>query len=212
MPLVIIGLDFETSHNDLVLWEDYKIKDGGARPIQIGVSFSIEDTFVSYIGQPEDEMVWHPQAAAIHNIPKETILSAPAPDVVDDKLFAWIKEQCGDRDPERSHFLTPCGWNVGAYDMPFALQSLPRTHSILSRRTIDLNSVCMSMDKLHKVDGSKAGRVALKKRAKAYAASVLTKHDINIGEHDAGYDAQQALLCLEYLRSVQAGKPLPIED
>lgn len=77
-----------------------------------------------------------------------------------------------------------------SFDMPFVRATLPRSAALFSRRSIDLNSICF-------LYGGPDGWQDYKEEAKKEAARIA-------GEsrwHNAGFDAEAAILSFAYLRS-----------
>lgn len=83
------------------------------------------------------------------------------------------------------------GWNVGSFDVPYINREMPRLGDLLHYRTIDLNAVCFTAERVVGDDYR-----TLKDEAKEYAEENMpgpTKW------HDAGYDAQASLWSWDYL-------------
>lgn len=186
--LIFVGVDIETS--------GLEYKDG-ARLIQIGVCTDDQE-FCSLV-KPADAlsitMVWDNEAAAVHNIPVDDVLAAPAEGEVDIDLYQWLLK-IGAQVEKR--LLVAVGWNVGSFDMPFIKAQLPLTHSLFSRRTADLNAVCFAMGESTGV-GSWA---RWKESAKGWAADQQGEERY----HDALFDAKNALLSWHYLTQSITGR------
>lgn len=202
----LLGLDGEMSGADL---------EDGCRLIQIGVSaWTAEpggevDTFSSLIGYPVDywtEDTWQAKAESVHGFTREQVAAAPAPAEVDDALYEWLLTHgavAGRR------MLVPIGLNVGAFDMPFVRDALPRSASLFARRCTDLNALLFTFDGWDPIAGQPVRDFAGWKRSMRVAANTTLAADPSLAgrEHDAGFDAAQALVGWWWLRSQFA--PLP---
>lgn len=83
------------------------------------------------------------------------------------------------------------GWNVGSFDLPFVRRELPILGSLMHYRTIDLNAVCFTAERVLATDYRE-----LKDEAKEYAEDKI----VGAADwHDAGYDALASLKAWEYL-------------
>jgi hypothetical protein len=194
-PWVFIGLDGEMSSADL---------DQGGRLIQVGAAAwsglpgESTETFSSLIFLDES-MPWSERAAQVHGIPRTALAVAPSPVEVDELLYTWLLEhgaQAGSR------IVVPIGLNVAAFDMPFFRLTLPRSSSLIARRAVDLNAICFSYEGWDPNPRSEGARdfAGWKRSMKIAANTWLTKHGIAAREHDAGYDALQALVGWWWLR------------
>lgn len=187
-PLLLIGLDCETSSADL---------SNGGRLIQAGAAAwsngpgSTIDVYSSLIRH--DTMNWDPAAANVHHISPESVANAPAPGHVDEQLHAWLCNHGADPD---SSSVIPIGFNVTSFDLPFFRHTLPRSSALLSHRGIDLNSICFTYADL---TGPRDFH-HYKEAAKAYANEQLEQTGQAVHDHDAGHDAAQALLAWWYLK------------
>lgn len=187
---LLIGLDGEMSDSDL---------DKGAVLIQIGVCDEYGNTFESLIGY---DAGWYQteQASAVHKIPDEDILTAPRPDQVDRRLYSWLEARLDDaRIREESTGLrpfVPVGWNVGNFDMPFVRKFLPESASLISRRSLDLNSLCYSFEDAQVTYMGERRSFSKWKQLAHDAASEVLGDD---GWHDALFDAQAALEAYNFL-------------
>lgn len=173
-----IGLDIETSGTEL---------NGGARIIQIGICLPNKETYVSYINP--GEMVWSDEAEQIHKISHQTVINSQLAIDVDKIVYQFLVDN-GISPDSRSKNI-PVGWNVASFDMPFLKYSLPKTHSLFSRRAAELNSICFALE-------GKNGRNSdtWKKNSKKYAVEQIGSDNA----HDAGWDALMSLYCFEYLK------------
>lgn len=134
-------------------------------------------------------LAWDPQAAEVHKIPKSRVEAAPRSFDVDAELYEFLLTVGGAKG---QRILIPVGWNVGSFDMPFVRDCLPRSASLISRRYVDLNSVCFTLG------GSKSWQV-FKKASKEHASLCLSQDGYEPAWHDALYDAQAAMLSWAYL-------------
>ena len=173
--------------------------------VQIGVAFSVTERYCSLIGWPEG--TYHSTVAgmAAHGIPPSTIAAARPAAVVDAELSAWLVAALAARgmgtDAKR---LVPVGFNVGAFDLPFVQAALPRTYGLLSRRVVDLNAFCLAYgDTGRLLAGTAPKWSGWKRLAQAHAEQQIRAAGITEPRHDAGYDALEAILALEFL--VQPG-------
>jgi DNA polymerase III epsilon subunit-like protein len=186
MGYLFLGLDGEMSSSEL---------SEGGKLIQIGIATE-EGINISYTMNP-GECQWSEAAFEVHGITLESLQSAPSPAEIDEKLYEDLL--LIGADPKRRSKTIPVGFNVGAFDMPFVKDSLPKSFSLFSRRTVDLNALCFALD--HKVDGGMPVNAdTWKKRAKAYAIEQIGMEN----QHDAGWDAMMHYRCYEFLRNMIA--------
>lgn len=184
---MFIGLDLETSASDI-----YK----GAKLVQVGVAIRhLNSPGVAVFSRTVNpgDMYWEDEAAAVHNIPRDVIEAADAPEFVDKAVYQWLIEQGLTKDRRIKNI--PVGFNVSGFDMPFVKQSLPLTHSLFSRRTADLNAICFA---LHNEELSADEH---KKRAKEYAYQKIASDTVlGFQPHNAGWDAAMHIYCFEFLQ------------
>jgi hypothetical protein len=182
MGYLYLGLDGEMSSSEL--------KDGG-RLIQIGIATE-DGVSLSYLMNP-GECQWSEVAFGVHGITLESLQSAPLPDEVDEQLYEQLILLGA--NPRNRSKTVPVGWNVGAFDMPFVQNSLPKSFSLFSRRTVDLNALCFALD--HKEEnGMPVNAETWKKHSKAYAIAKIGSEN----QHDAGWDSLMHIYCFEYLK------------
>ena len=190
--LLIVGCDGEMSSPDL--------HDGG-RLIQAGFA-AIDDTgttqvFSELISWPD--MTWSDRASAVHRLAREDVDAAAPAHEVDVTAANWLTSMGA--TPQRRHVLT-CGFNVAGFDHPFFAHALPDTYRLLSRRTIDLNAICFTLDGWDPNPlNDPRDWAGWKKSAVAHAKEALTAHGVTGREHDAGYDAAIALHAFIWLRT-----------
>jgi hypothetical protein len=113
-------------------------------------------------------------------------------------------EAPGTREPRQTRTrLVTVGFNVAAFDHPFFRHALPHTTSLISRRAVDLNALCFALDGWDPNPNITTPRTwtGWKRSAKRYANARLTTEGHPGADHDAGWDAAQALYALEYLRA-----------
>jgi hypothetical protein len=186
--MLFLGIDGEMSSSEI---------DSGGKLIQIGVCIRTAEGLTSYQALINPgEMEWCEEAAAVHQIPRQTVeLQGRSQDSVDQELYQWLVNYGA--NPKRREKTVAVGFNIIGFDMPFIKKQLPKTYSLLSRRMADLNAMLWL---LHgKVDnGMPVNFETWKTRAMDYAASTLE----DFKPHDAEWDAKRHLLCFEYLRSV----------
>jgi DNA polymerase III epsilon subunit-like protein len=205
MPLTLFGLDGEMSAADLA---------AGGRLIQIGVTahpgdrpLETGDTFAMILN-PGD-MTWDDGAEAVHGFTRQQIEdAAPAADV-DALLEAWLLGK-GASAKKRTNTIA-VGFNVGSFDLPHLAAVLPRSAAVFSRRTLDINAVCFTLDGAV-LNGQPTGWSGWKKAATGYARSVLAAMSAGGAAHDAGYDAQLHLLAWQYLQAACRGRDLPVSE
>lgn len=188
---LVIGLDGEMSSAEL--------NDGG-RLIQAGIAvrgprgLAVTSQLISW-----PQMAWDPQAAQVHQLTRATVDAAPPAAEVDALLEEWLTNHGG--TPGRRNLIT-VGFNVGAFDHPFFRHALPRTMAMVSRRSIDLNAVTMTLDGWDPNPRNAGPRrwTGWKRSAKTAARAALADSGVPGREHDAGYDAALALAAWEWLR------------
>ncbi len=188
--LMLVGLDGEMSAAEL--------EDGG-RLIQAGFAMRTSsgvEVFEALIAWG-DEMLWDPRAAAVHGIEEDAVRNAMAPAEVDEAAYSWLMER-GAVEGRRQ--MIAVGFNVGAFDLPFFRQALPRTMTLISRRSLDLNAVCFTLDGWDPRSDDSRSWAGWKRSAKKAATRVIEDAGVSGSEHSAGYDAALAIGCVEYLR------------
>lgn len=187
---LLIGLDGEMSDSDL---------DQGAVLIQIGVCDDYGNTFESLLGY---DAGWYKteRASAVHRIPDEDIIAAQRPEQVDERLYRWLEDRLSDAWGRGENCglrpFVPVGWNVGNFDMPFVRAFLPASSQLISRRSLDLNSLCYAFeDSRVTYQGERLSFSRWKEAAHRYADTALG----NSNWHDALFDAQAALEAYRFL-------------
>ena len=194
-PWVFLGIDGETSTANV---------NAGGRLIQAGAAAWSHgpggpiDIFCSLLNHASP--AWDPRAAAVHGITRDQLRGAPAPEDVDDAFYHWLIEHGA--DPNNAN-VVPIGFNVTSFDLPFFQRSLPRSAALISHRGVDLNSVCFTFadwDPDPERVTSPRDFHGWKDSAKEFANNRLASVGIAEQEHDAGYDAAQALIAWWYLK------------
>lgn len=189
--LVVLGMDGEMSGEP---------EEGGAL-IQAGfAAVTGEGTQVFNSVLNPGPMQWVERAAQVHGLSRDVVEQASAAAVVDDLASDWLRRH-GGVDGLRQ--VVTVGFNVGAWDHPFFRAALPRTMAMVSRRTIDLNALCFTLDGWDPNPRAAAAArdwAGWKRSAKAYAAKTLAREGFTVAEHDAGYDAAEALHAWLFLR------------
>ena len=193
-PWILIGLDGEMSSADI---------ETGGKLIQAGAAaWKAEpggelNIFSSLIRQ--DEMEWNERAAQVHNLTREEIAAGPPADEVDEAFYAWLLENGA---TEGKRMVVPIGFNVASFDMPFFRQSLPKASSLIARRAVDLNAMCFTFAGWDPNPATEGARdfAGWKRSLKKEANATLRRSGFTVAEHDASFDAAQALVGLRWLR------------
>lgn len=189
---ILIGLDGEMSGSEL---------SAGHRLIQAGIAVRDGEqirVFSSLIGWPDEQLIWDEEAYQIHYIERQRILDGPAPATVDQAAQTFLNAAVGEH---KGLALVTVGFNVAAFDHPFFRAALPGLMGRMSRRAIDLNTVCFALDGWSGDRARDRSWQRWKKDACAWADEQMLAAGHTEGRHDAGYDAGQALYVLEFLRS-----------
>lgn len=189
-----VGVDLETSGTD----------HEKSVPIQFGIAFQGEDKWHAWdIGGwkwADDKPVigpagtvfyeWNEEAFEVHKITKQRLQIAPTAEQADSLISGAILP----RKPEGQRFCM-IGWNVAGFDRPFIEKHLPKTFSMFSYRTVDLNAICfaLAVPQVRSYD-------RVKNESKDYALEKMEGHETLW--HDAGFDALASLHSYEYLRKM----------
>jgi hypothetical protein len=208
MTLRFFGLDGEMSGADI---------ESGHRLIQIGVtahsnldgSEAKGDSYFCATMNP-GEMVWDTRAEGVHGFTRGEIENAQPASVVDDELVSWLIQNGASQDSRGGTIAI--GFNVGSFDLPHLRLVLPRTTAMFSRRTVDLNAVCFTLDGMeYKWNQAKMDGLTWKKLASTYAERTIAELNASAeSAHDAGYDSLLHLHAWRFLRSVIEGNPFLI--
>lgn len=185
--MLVVGVDIETTGTR---------DTPRARLVQVGAAAFGDPParwFSSLVAHPLTEMAVDPLAMSVHGIHLEEILRAPSPAQVDAALSTWLAEHGATAaDPA-----VAVGWNVASFDLAFIAETLPHARTLLARRSIDLNAVCLALSGLH----PGADFEHLKASSKTWAAAELERAGLGSHPHDACWDAAEAVLALHWLRS-----------
>lgn len=103
-------------------------------------------------------------------LPAGPISSAP---IVDAQLLGWLEQRLEDADAH------PVEWGVSYFDMPFVRKALPEAWRRLSRRSVELTSVCFVLDgKKEVLQGGQLGQGScgkpLRSSVRSASASIVT--------------------------------------
>jgi hypothetical protein len=188
--MIYIGLDGEMSSANI---------DEGSALIQIGFAIIRDDGIQSFSStmNPIGPFYWSEQAFGVHKITKEEIHLAPSRYEIDELAYQWLVNK--GLNPDKRIKSVPVGFNVSGFDIPFVRKFMPKTNTLFSRRTADLNAICFALDGK---DGWSSD--AWKKRAKKYALEQMLEPYGN-NAHNAGWDAIMHIKCFEYLQAVIKG-------
>lgn len=189
MTDVYIGLDCEMTGTNLDVHD----------VCQIGVFVPGRDPFVSDV-LPSQPHIFDPKALGVNGFTRDRLEAAPAAAMVDTQLLSWLEQRLEGADAH------PVGWGVSYFDMPFVRKALPETWRRLSRRSVELTSVCFVLDgKKEVLKGGKLGQTlgwkGWKRAAKRHAEELLAEFYDQPCWHDAGYDARAAHVAYEFLKA-----------
>jgi hypothetical protein len=156
------------------------------------------EIFTATIAQPQ--MQWSERAARVHGLTREDVQAAAPAAEVDQALRAWLLAHGG---VDGKRMIVPIGLNVAAFDMPFFRDALPSASSLIARRAVDLNAMCFAFAGWDPNPRTRAARdfAGWKKSMKVQANRILAASGVPVREHDAGFDAAQALVGLWWLQS-----------
>jgi len=200
-----IGLDGEMSGAD---------RETGHALIQAGIAIRTDTGdlhMTRHLLNTNHRQAWDRKAERIHGIREHDAINAPAAADVDNLLHNWLLEHGA--TPDRRELIA-VGFNVGAFDLPFFRDALPRTMSLISRRSGDLNSLCFALAGWDPRPNTPhpRGWEGWKRSAKKAAAHQIRTLGITGAAHDAGYDAAEALLAHEWLLHHIHTSQLPAPD
>jgi hypothetical protein len=187
----------------------------GGRLIQLGIAADtdIDGTVaegseaLSLLINPGD-MHWDQTAEAVHGFTREEVAQALPAAEADILVYEWMLTQ--GVDAKRRANTVAVGFNVGSFDLPHLAAVLPRTYSLFTRRSVDLNAIIFALEGAE-LNGMSAGFDAWKAAAKRYAMERIEAFAFERGgqAHDAGYDALLHLHVWRYLRAAVRGVVLP---
>jgi oligoribonuclease (3'-5' exoribonuclease) len=195
MSHVIAGLDGEMS---------------GTRPsrhrlIQIGVCVAPGEVFTSSIGW--DELPYDGEALSAVGLTVEQAKSGPPAADVDADLYRWLTDH-----GVTEHSMVVTGWRVSTFDIPFVVRTLPTVTSLLSHHTVELNALCYAFAGAVPYQGRTLEFQQWKQLARQAAETYLGAFGIAPAWHDAGFDAQAALVQFAWLRGIASGHGILAED
>lgn len=194
--------------------------ESGGRLIQIGVTADVdpqgnplEGSFAyTAFFNPGEDFAWSDRAEAVHGFTKNQVKAARPASEVDDELVEWLLANGADSSYRGN--IIPVGFNIGAFDMPYIKQTLPKTYARLSHRTVDLNALTYALDgKVYGNNREGYDGNAWKSNAKTYAERMIAKltEGRNVkAAHDAGYDALLHLHVWRFLKAAIVGEALPM--
>lgn len=207
MSIKFVALDGEMTAASIAM---------GGRIFQIGIvllektdqGIGISDSYTATFN-PGEEYYWDPEAEAVHGCLESEILEAqPAADV-DSKLAEWLRVRGVDGWDNPG---IAVGFNVGAFDLPHIEVMLPETFKLFSRRSVDLNAICFTLDDAE-YNGQKTSWAVWKRMAKKYAerSILLGQNNVYLSEaHDALYDSYLHYYAWSFLQAATHGSPLQI--
>jgi hypothetical protein len=176
-----VGIDVETSGLDV---EVHSL-------IQVGLASGLGEWMSCDVQPYPGPVVISPEALAVNGFTPERISAGLYPREADELCSEWLAKRFGD---ER---LVPVGWNVGTFDMPFVLMTLPLTAAHFGYRSCDLNAVLFA--KTFSTGWEVKGSFdQLKGGTKERVAGLLGWEHW----HDAGYDALASLAALHVLKEM----------
>lgn len=204
--MLFFGLDGEMSAADV---------SSGGRLIQIGLAVHTNrkgeenDTppsFGSLINPGPCE--WNERAAVVHGFTREEIERAPSAETVDSLCIEWLTKH----GLNRARSGIAVGFNVGSFDLPHLSTVLPGTALLFSRRTVDLNAICFTLEgKRH--EGGTPTWSGWKRMASTYAQRAIAERGLSIDmAHDAEYDALLHLFAWRFLKAAAQGSPIKISQ
>jgi hypothetical protein len=183
----LVGLDGEMSGSD----------PQRHRLIQIGVAAVSSDAVSHRIGWPG--CPFEPQALSAIGWTVAELAEGPPATAVDRTLVEWAVASGFGRES-----IVPIGWGVSTFDLPFVRRYLPEFSEYLSHHAVELNAVCYAIADVVPLDGVRPSFEEWRRAAKDAAEKRLAAAGVPARWHDAGYDAQAALACWEWLRETLA--------
>lgn len=177
-PVLLTGLDIETTGIDL-----YK----NHRLIQIGVAIWNGPRYVFDV-QPEGHIAIDPGAMKVNGFTLRRMGEAPMTAEVDYMLSKSLA-----KDGFTEGQLTPVGFNVGGFDLPFIKKELPLVAKFFSYRALDLTGLAI----LYELKTGRSYR-DLKEEFHTKIVKELGKDQ----RHDALYDAEAALIAVQLFKEL----------
>jgi oligoribonuclease (3'-5' exoribonuclease) len=179
-------------------------------PIQLNVNNLVESDFQVFNSTIALELDahWSTEAESIHGITQEEALSGREQGLVDEELEAWLQQISGTTNRRR---IVPVGFNVGSFDMKFIKKFLPKSYTYFTRRSVDLNGVCFSMDGMERYDLPRTSE-EWKELSITYGRFLATStgETAHLQAHDAEFDAWVHVHAWIFLREAMRGNHLPI--
>lgn len=151
---------------------------------------------------------WDLEAESIHGITKEEALQGKTSELVDIEFTNWLIELGANK---KRRLIVPVGFNVGSFDMKFIKRFLPKSFELFTRRAVDLNGICFSMDGL-KYFGETKSAEQWKSLAIQYGRYRMSvEGDKGVADaHDAEFDAWVHAYAWEFLKESIRGRDLNI--
>jgi hypothetical protein len=191
----------------------------GGRIFQIGLvgilkdsdnNMNTQESFSLTFSPGEDEYYWEPEAEAVHGVREEEMLSALIGiEEADEIIYNWLLSQGVDTEKNPA---VAVGFNIGSFDLPHIAEALPRTYSLFSKNSVDLNSLCFTLDGLE-YNGDAADHTQWKRMAKKYAErsiSLINDTVYAAEAHNALYDAYLHFYAWKFMHAAIKGVPLTI--
>jgi len=186
--MILAGVDIETTGLDL---------NANHRLIQIGIC--VKDTETGQVNcytkdvKPIGDMQIQARALEINKFDLQRIGSAHAGPLVDGGLATELKW-----DGYTPHSLIPVGWNIGLFDLPFIRHELPAVARLFKFNSSESSPRLIDLTALGLLYEYKTGTpyAEVKTRIKEHCIKTLGRDQ----EHDALYDAQAALVALDWFR------------
>lgn len=195
-----------------------KFAEGGAL-IQIGAYGAINSSIIDEADNARrfespirfEGGLWEESAESIHGISRKELEDAPTAEDVDDLFYGWLLS-IGAKPKRR--LIVPVGMNVGAFDMLFVNKFLPRSAELFTRRCVDVNGVCFSMDGIPYFDEPKSAAewksLSLEYGRRQWRAKF--GEDSALAPHDALFDAWVQGFGWEFLKSGMRGVSLVMPE
>jgi len=192
--------------------------EGGAL-IQIGAYGAINSSIIDDADNARkfespisfENGLWEETAESIHGISLRELDDAPTAEDVDDLFYGWLLS-IGAKPNRR--LITPVGMNVGAFDMLFVNKFLPRSAELFTRRCVDVNGVCFSMDGIPYMGEPKSSAewksLSLEYGRKQWRIKFGDANELS--PHDALFDAWVQGFAWEFLKSGMRGVSLAMPD